>query len=390
MTRVFARLDEMPPLSPEERQLLDSVRALCRDEIGPRAAGYDRSGEFPWENVRAINGLGLNAMFVPEPYGGAGLGYAAYLACVREISAACASTGIIWATNFHAVKPLIDFGSAEQKARLLPRVAEGALGALAITEPEAGSDATRMTTRFTPDGDDIVVSGGKTFITNGDVADLVLLFGKWSELGDGRGAISALYLEKGTPGLTVLRKEDKLGHRASSTAALGFDNCRVPRANLLGAPGHGLPLLLAALNKSRPSVAAHALGIARAAFEDAVGYINERRQSGRRIVEFQGIQFLLADLATDLAMCESWLWHVAGLIDRGVSDIGVEASMLKLRASDLAMRAATEAVQLYGGYGYIKDYRVERLLRDAKITQIWEGTNQIHRQLIGRSFIARR
>jgi acyl-CoA dehydrogenase len=328
-------------------------------------------------------------MFVPEPYGGAGLGYAAYLACVREISAACASTGIIWATNFHAVKPLIDFGSAEQKARLLPRVAEGALGALAITEPEAGSDATRMTTRFTPDGDDIVVSGGKTFITNGDVADLVLLFGKWSELGDGRGAISALYLEKGTPGLTVLRKEDKLGHRASSTAALGLDNCRVPRANLLGAPGHGLPLLLAALNKSRPSVAAHALGIARAAFEDAVGYINERRQSGRRIVEFQGIQFLLADLATDLAMCEVWLWHVAALIDSGAAEIGVEASMLKLRASDLAMRIATEAVQLHGGYGYIKEYRVERLLRDAKITQIWEGTNQIHRQLIGRSFIAK-
>jgi acyl-CoA dehydrogenase len=389
-TPLFTRLDEMPPLSAEERQLLDSVRALARDEIGPRAAGYDRSGEFPWENVRAINGLGLNAMFVPEAYGGAGLGYAAYLACVREISAACASTGIIWATNFHAVKPLIDFGNEEQKRRLLPRVAEGALGALAITEPEAGSDATRMTTRFTPDGDDIIVSGGKTFITNGDVADLVLLFGKWSELGEGRDAISALYIEKGTPGFTVLRKEDKLGHRASSTAALAFDGCRVPRANLLGAPGGGLALLLAALNKSRPSIAAHALGIARAAFEDAVGYINERRQSGRRIVEFQGIQFLLADLATDLAMCEAWLWHVAALVDSGADDIGVEASMLKLRASDLAMRIATEAVQLHGGYGYIKEYRVERLLRDAKITQIWEGTNQIHRQLIGRSLISKR
>ena len=181
-----------------------------------------------------------------------------------------------------------------------------------------------------------------------------------------------------------------MGHRASSTAAIAFDNCRVPRANLLGKPGEGLPLLLAALNKSRPSVAAHALGIARAAFEDAVAYINERRQSGRRIIEFQGIQFLLADMATDLAMCENWLWHVAGLIDSGVADISIEASMLKMRASDLAMRIATEAVQLHGGYGYIKDYRVERLLRDAKITQIWEGTNQIHRQLIGRSFITRR
>src|SRR2546423_7662124 len=192
------------------------------------------------------------------------------------------------------------------------------------------------------------------------------------------------------PGLSVLRTEDKLGLRAQGTAALAFDNCTVPRDNLLGAPGEGLALLLAALNKSRPSVAAHAFGIARAAFDDAVLYINERRQSGRRIVEFQGVQFLLADLATDLAMCEAWLWHVARLVDAGDSDIGVEASMLKLRASDLAMRIATEAVQLFGGYGYIKEYRVERLLRDAKITQIWEGTNQIHRQLIGRSFIERR
>ena len=389
-TALFDRLDALPTLSAEERQLLDSVKALCRDEIAPRAAEYDRSGDFPWENVQAINALGLNAMFVPEAYGGAGLSYAAYLACVREISAACASTGIIWATNFHAIKPLIDFGREEQKQRLLPRVAEGALAALAITEPEAGSGATQMMTRFTPEGDDIVVTGGKTFITNGDVADLLLVFGKWAGVEDPRNAISALMVEKGAPGLTVLRKEDKLGHRASSTAALAFEGIRVPRANLLGAPGEGLPLLLAALNKSRPSVAAHALGIARAAFEDAVAYINERRQSGRRIVEFQGIQFLLADLATDLAMCDAWLWHVARLIDSGESDIGVEASMLKMRASDLAMRIATEAVQLHGGYGYIKEFRVERLLRDAKITQIWEGTNQIHRQLIGRSFVDRR
>jgi alkylation response protein AidB-like acyl-CoA dehydrogenase len=186
-----------------------------------------------------------------------------------------------------------------------------------------------------------------------------------------------------------LRLEDKMGLRAQPTAVLAFEDCRVPRANLLGQPGDGLPLLLAALNKSRPSIAAHALGIARAAFADAVAYINERRQSGRRIVEFQGIQFLLADLATELALCESWLWHVARLVDHGADDIAIEASMLKLRASDLAMRIATEAVQLFGGHGYIKDYRVERLFRDAKITQIWEGTNQIHRQLIGRSFIER-
>ena len=387
---LFDRLDAVPPLSPEERMLLDSVKGLARDRIAPEAAAYDRSGAFPWDNIRAINALGLNAMFVPEAYGGAGLSYAAYLACVREISAACASTGIIWATNFHAIKPLIDFGTDAQKRRLLPRIAAGAIGALAITEPEAGSDATGMTTRFTPEGSDtVVVSGGKTFISNGDVADLYLVFGKWSEIDDRRAAISALLIEKGTPGLHVLRTEEKMGHRAASTATLAFENCRVRRDNLLGRPGEGLKLLLSALNKSRPSVAAHALGIARAAFEDAVSYINQRRQSGRRIIEFQGIQFLLADLATDLAMCEAWLWHVAGLIERGVADIGVEASMLKMRASDVAVRIATEAVQLHGGYGYIKEFRVERLFRDAKITQIWEGTNQIHRQLIGRSFTAK-
>jgi acyl-CoA dehydrogenase len=306
---------------------------------------------------------------------------------VREISAACASTGIIWATNFHATKPLLEFGSPGQKARLLPPILAGGLAALVITEPSAGSDATGMTTTFTPEGDSIVVNGGKTFITNGDVSDLYLVFGKWQPLGAGRDAISALFIEKGTPGLIPGKPENKMGHRASNTTPLTFDGCRVPRANLLGQPGEGLRLLLASLNLSRPSVAAHALGIARAAFEDAVAYVNERRQGGKRIIEYQGVQFLLADLATELAQCEAWLWHVAALVDAGARDIGVESSMLKMRAADLAMRIATEAVQLHGGYGYIKEYRVERLMRDAKITQIWEGTSQMHRQVIGRSLM---
>jgi Acyl-CoA dehydrogenases len=386
---VLEKLDEtlVQSLSEEEAMLLESVKAVARDKIAPAAEHHDANATFPWDNVHALNELGLNAMFVPEAYGGAQLSYLSYLACVREVSKACASTGIIWATNFHGMKPLIDFGTEEQKQRLLPRLAEGALGALCITEESAGSDATGMKTRFRPDGDDIIVNGGKIFITNGDVADLYLVFGKWTEIDDPKKSISVLILEKGTPGLNILRKEDKMGHRASSTAALSFEDCRVPRANLLGNPGDGLRILLASLNKSRPSVAAHALGIARAAFEDAVAYINDRRQSGKRIIEFQGIQFTLADLATDLAMCESWLWQLGRRIDAGEKDFGIEASMLKMRATDLAMRITTEAVQLHGGYGYCKDYRVERLMRDAKITQIWEGTNQIHRQLIGRSFI---
>lgn len=384
---ILERLDTRLALSDEERMILDSVKDLCETQIAPRAAGYDRTGAFPWENVQAINALGLNAMFIPDAYGGAQLSYLCYLACVREISKACASTGIVWATNFHAIKPLIEHGSEEQKARLLPRIAEGGLASLAITEPSAGSDATGMRTSFTPNGDDIIIDGGKTFITNGDVADQYLLFGKWSEISDPKAAISVLILEKGSEGLGVLGTEHKMGTRSSSTATLAFDGCRVPRANLIGNPGDGLRILFGSLNRSRPSVAAHALGIARAAFEDAVAYINERRQSGKRILEFQGIQFMLADLASELALCESWLWRVGEMVDAGEQDFGVEASMLKQRASDAAMRITTDAVQLLGGYGYCNDYRVERLMRDAKITQIWEGTNQVHRQLIGRSFL---
>jgi alkylation response protein AidB-like acyl-CoA dehydrogenase len=329
-------------------------------------------------------------MFIPEAYGGYPLSYRCYLACVREISAACASTGIIWATNFHASKPLIDFGTHEQKLRLLPRMAAGGLASLAITESEAGSDATRMTTRFREAGDSIIVDGGKCFITNGDVADLYLLFGKWAGIDDPKKAISVLVVEKSTDGIRVVRNEDKMGTRASSTTSLAFEQCRVPRANLLGSPGDGLAILFASLNRSRPSIAAHALGIARAAFDEAVNHINARKQFGKRILEFQGIQFLIADLAAELALCESFLWTVGQAIDDGAKEFSTEASILKLRASDLAMRATTEAVQMLGGYGYCRDNRVERLMRDAKITQIWEGTNQIHRQSIGRSFLEKR
>ena len=383
---VLDKLTAAIPLSESESLLLDSVRSMAKNVIAPNAGRFDETGEFPWENIRAINALGLNAMFIPEQYGGAALSYTAYLACVREISAACASTGMIWATNFHAMKPLVEFGNEEQKARLLPRIAEAGIASLAITEPEAGSDATAMKTRFIPDGDEIIVEGTKTFITSGDVADLYLLFGKWSEIDNAKGAISALIFEKGTPGFSVLGTEKKMGHRASSTASIAFDGCRVPRANLIRGPGAGLPILFDSLNKSRPSVAAHCIGIARAAFERAANYVNQRRQSGRRIIDNQGIQFMLADMATELVVAESFLWKVAAMVDAGATDFAVESSMLKMKASDVVMKITMDAVQLHGGYGYCRDYEVERLMRDAKINQIWEGTNQIHRQLIGRSF----
>lgn len=384
--KLFEQIDRSRAWSDDERMILDAVQRMVDDVIAPNAERYDETGEFPWVNVEAINALGLNGLFIPEEFGGTPMPFRLYLEVVSLISEACASTGIIYATNCHGMKPLIDFGTQEQRDRLLPRIVEGGLGALAITEPTAGSDATGMKTRFTPDGDDIVVHGGKVFITNGDVADLMLVFGKWSEVDDPKKSISALIVEKDTPGFTVVGKERKMGHRASSTCALSFENMRVPRANLLGNPGDGLSILLASLNKSRPSVAAHARGIARAALKDMVAYANERSQSGKRIIEFQANQFTLADLAGELALIERWIDHVAGLVDSGVADFGLEASLAKLRASDLAMRMTTECVQFLGGYGYCSDYRAERLMRDAKITQIWEGTNQVHRQLIGRSF----
>jgi alkylation response protein AidB-like acyl-CoA dehydrogenase len=384
--KLFEKVLETRRWSEDERQILGQVQRMVDEVIAPNAAAIDRSGAFPWANVAAINALGLNTVFIPEAYGGMSASFRLYLEIVSIISEACASTGIIYATNYHGMKPLIDFGNDEQRARLLPRIADGGLGALAITEPTAGSDATGMKTRFTPDRDDIIVNGSKVFISNGDVADLYLLFGKWSEIDSSRAAISVLILEKGAAGFSVISKEHKMGHNGSSTCALAFDNVRVPRANLIGEPGDGLAILLASLNKSRPSVAAHARGIARAAFKDMVAYANGRVQGGRTVLDFQGNQFTLADLACELLMLERWIDYVADLVDGGDTDFGLEASIAKLRASDLAMKMALECVQFHGGYGYCQDYRAERLMRDAKITQIWEGTNQIHRQLIGRSF----
>ncbi len=387
--KLFEKVSRARNWNEDERQILDMVQRVADEVIAPNAARIDETGAFPWENVNALAALGLNAIFVPEAYGGAPTSYKLYLEIVSIISEACASTGIIYATTYHGMKPLIDFGDDAQRARLLPRIAEGKLGALAITEPTAGSDATGMKTSFTPDGDDIIVNGSKIFISNGDVADLYLLFGKWSGIANPKEAMSVLILEKGAPGFSVVSKEKKMGHNGSSTCALAFEGVRAPRANLLGAPGDGLKILLASLNKSRPSVAAHARGIARAAFKDMVAYGNERVQGGRTVLDHQGNQFMLADLAGELLMLERWMDYVADLVDGGEADFGMEASLAKLRASDLAMKMATECVQFHGGYGYCRDHRAERLMRDAKITQIWEGTNQIHRQLIGRSFRSR-
>ena len=385
----LARLDAAWPLAAGEAELVEAVKRLVADKIAPRAELTDEEGRFPLANMQALNALGCNAIFVPEEYGGVGATYACYLRMVEEISRGCPSTAITWATTYHGVSPLLRFGSEDQKATYLPQIAAGAVGALAITEESGGSDVRAMRTTIRPDGDSIVVDGSKVFITNGDVANLYLVFGKWSEMKDQRSSISAAIIEGGTPGLEVVRTEHKLGHRGSSTAELRFDGVRAPRSSLLGEPGEGFSILIAALNRSRPSIAAHALGIAHAAFEDAVRHVNERRQFGKKILEFQGVQFMIADLASRLAMAETLLSYIAGLVETGDDGSGVEASMLKLTATDLAMDAASTAVQLQGGYGYMSGCKAERLFRDAKLTQIWEGANEIHRERIGRSFLVR-
>ncbi|MFC7706251.1 acyl-CoA dehydrogenase family protein [Plastorhodobacter daqingensis] len=385
----YMRFEQSRDWTEEEELIIEQVRRIAADIVAPRAGEYDETKEFPWPSFEAFRDLGLNGIFVPEEYGGSPVSYRCFLEIVRIISEACAATGITFGTTGATVKPIIEFGTEHQKQTFLPRFAEGAIGALAITEPHAGSDASNMRTRFRPDGDEIVIDGGKIFITSGSVADYILLFGKWTDLGDSAKAVSALLLEKGTPGFDIVRLERKMGTNASPTAEIAFSDCRVPRANLIGEPGDGMKIMLSVLNKSRPSVASQALGIASAALNDMLAYANERQQGGKRIIEHQAISFMIADHATELLSVRLLLDHVGRLVDAGVRDMSVEASMLKTKASDLAMRLTTDAVQVFGGHGYVKEHRVERLMREAKITQIWEGTNQIQRQVVARDLIAR-
>jgi acyl-CoA dehydrogenase len=387
---LFDEFDRTSPLSADEAEYVSYLRKVARDKIAPKAEEFDRSGEFPWANVKLLNELGLNGVFVPEEYGGSPLSYGCYLELVRELSRACPATSITWATTFHAIAPLLVFGTDDQKRRYLPGIAAGGLAAVAITEPTGGSDATAMRSTVREAGPDtLVLDGGKVFITNGDVADVIVVFAKWPRPERARDQLTCVLLDANTPGLEIVRKEDKLGHRASSTVELRFDACEIRRDNVLGELGGGFQVLLAMLNRSRPSVAAQALGVAQAAFDEAQRHVNERRQFGQRILDFQGVQFMFADMATSLITGLALLRHVGALVDAGETDFDVVASILKLTASDAAMSIATNGVQLQGGYGYMSGNRAERLFRDAKLTQIWEGANELHRARVGKSFLAK-
>lgn len=382
---IMAAIDADAQLDDDERVLLDQVRRLVETRIVPRAAAYDETGDFPHQNIADINELGLNAMLFPEDCGGSPLSYSAYLFVLREISSGCASTGLTWATNFHATNPLVDSATPEQRRKFLPAIAKGGLAAIAITEASGGSDATAMSTRFVPDGDHVLINGEKLYITNGDVSDVMLVFGKWAPLGQGKEAISAAVVTGRPTGLEVRRRENKLGHRASSTVMLGFSELRIPRDNLIGQPGTGLSILQTGLNKSRPSVAAHLLGIAQAAIKDMLAYGTERKIRGRPVLGYQTAQFQIAEIVSEFVLCNTLLWRVARLPDPYAPEFGILSGMLKLRASQLAVTASEASLQMHGGAGYCREFRAERLWRDARLGTVGEGASEMLLDFIGRS-----
>lgn len=373
---------------PEEHLMLkETVREFAQRRLEPIASEYDERQEFPWEAVREAADMGLTGLLVPESYGGAGGDTLACAIAVEELSRVWAAFGVIVsANNSLACWPILAFGTEDQKRRFLPSLAQGTrLGSYALTEPSSGSDAAslRMTAERVPGG--YRLRGTKIFVTNGANAHITITFAR-TDPGHGSKGISAFVVERPAQGLTVIRKESKLGIRASDTAVLSFEDVFVPQENRLGQEGEGFRIALATLEGGRIGIAAQALGIAQGAFDKALAYSLQREQFGQRIASFQAIQFKLADMATQIQAARLLTYRAAWMKDQGFRAIQ-EASMAKLFASETAMMCAREAVQIFGGYGYTTDYPVERYYRDAKITEIYEGTSEIQRLVISREIL---
>lgn len=371
-------------LTAEQRAMRDLVRKFAKEEVTPRAAEIDETDVFPRQLVEQMGELGLMGLPIPEAYGGVGADFLSYILAIEEISYACAALGVILAVHTSVGSfPILYFGTEEQKRRYLPKLTTGELlGAFALTEPSAGSDAGGMRTRAVRDGDDYILNGNKVFITNGGEADVYCVFAVTDATRGNRG-LTAFLVDKETPGFRIGKKERKMGLNGSATAELIFEDARVPVENRLGAVNEGFVIAMKLLNGGRIGIAAQGLGIARAAFDAAHEYVRSRRQFGQELVQFQGIQFMLADMATKIEATRWLVYHAAQMKEDDVQ-CAKEASMAKLFATDTAMQVTTDAVQLLGGYGYIKEYPVERFMRDAKVTQIYEGTNQIQRVVIAR------
>ena len=374
-------------LSEDERQTRELTRTIARERIAPGAALVDEAERYPAESLRHLAQAGLMGLYIPEAHGGAGLGALAFCLAVEEVAWACASTAVIYLVQYAAGYPIVSHGTEAQQRRYLPRLAAGEItAALSISEPGAGSDAASMTTTAVRRGGRYLLNGTKMWVTNGSEAGVITLFAT-VDRGRGHKGVTAFLVEPGFPGFALGKLERKMGIRGSPTVALHLIDCEVPVENRLGEEGQGFRVALGALDRSRPAVGAQAVGIAQAALDAAVGYAKERRQFDRPIAEFQGIQFMLADMAMQTHASRLMVHHAAALVDRGVTGTALEASMAKCFAGDTAMKVATDAVQVFGGYGYTREYPVERFMRDAKITQIYEGTNQIQRVVIARDLL---
>jgi butyryl-CoA dehydrogenase len=374
-------------LTVEQELARQAARDFAAEKVLPRAAEIDEQGRIPADLLREMGALGFMGTYVPETYGGAGLDVVAYTLIVEEINRACASTGVVLCSHMSlAVDPILHHGTDAQKEKYLPKLARGEwIGCFALSEPASGSDAAAMRTTARRDGDSWILSGTKNFITNGSIGDVAIVFAQ-TEPGQKHKGIAAFIVEKGTPGFSVGKLERKMGIRGSDTAQLVFESCRVPSANLLGSAGEGFKIALAALDGGRISIAAQAVGIARACLEDSVAYAKQREAFGKKIADFQAIQWMLADMATEIDAARLLTWRAAALKDAGEDHI-LAAAEAKLFASDVAVKAARDCVQIFGGYGYLKDFPAERHYRDAKITEIYEGTSEIMKLVIAEEIL---
>jgi butyryl-CoA dehydrogenase len=374
-------------LTEEQRMIRDLARTIAEEKVKPVRARYDEEGTFPWDIIRELAKVDLFRVLIPVEYDGlseSGYGITNMCIVTEELSKACAGIALAFAGTALGAFPIILYGSDEQKRRFLPDIASGKrMAAFGLTEPMAGSDASAQRTTARRDGDDYLLNGTKVFITNGGEAEIYTTVALTDPKKGARGA-SCFIIEKGTPGFTFGKREHKMGIRASVTSELVFEDARVPKENLLGKEGQGFLVAMKTFDISRPGVGAQALGIAEGALEETLKYAHGRHQFGQSILNFQGLQWMLADMAMETQAAKALIYSLAARIDSGdIKDIGHLSAMCKVMASDVAMKVTTNAVQIFGGYGYMAEYPVEKMMRDAKITQIYEGTNQIQRNVIG-------
>ncbi|WP_432708307.1 acyl-CoA dehydrogenase family protein [Pedobacter sp.] len=374
-------------VSENQKMIRSMVKDFAEKSIRPHVMEWDEAQYFPVEVFKKLGSLGLMGVLVPEVYGGSGFGYQEYVDVIVEVAKVCGSVGLsLAAHNSLCTGHILAFGNEEQKQKWLPKLATAEwIGAWGLTEANTGSDALRMTTTATLVGDEYVINGAKNWITHGKSGDIAVVMVRTGATGDSKG-ISAIVVERGTPGFTAGKKENKLGMRASETTEMIFDNCRVPKENMLGNVGEGFKQAMKVLDGGRISIAALSLGIAKGAYEAALAYSKERHQFGQPISSFQGISFKLADMATEIEAADLLIRQAANLKNRGMK-MTKESAMAKYYASEVCVRASTEAVQIFGGYGYTKDFPVEKFYRDSKLCTIGEGTSEIQKIVIARELL---